>query len=96
VTLVSTNEINHKIQERSELVYGTERPFQLTFFHTCDYTVSIVDDTSTTFTYIFADEVAHIIVVDGTINSDYPSGVQPKPSTTKVFKLRGQVTSLIV
>ena len=97
MTLDPTDVINHKIQERSELAYGTERPFQLTFFHTCDYALSVIDDTFATFAYIFADEITHKIVVDSTVNSDYPvSGALTKPTTTKVFTLRGEVTSLIV
>ena len=98
MTLVSTDVMNHKIQERSELAYGTERPFQLTFLHTCDYTLSIVDATYATFAFISVDEVASKIVVDSTtINPDYPvAGALTKPSTTKVFILRGEVTSLIV
>jgi hypothetical protein len=58
--------------------------------------LSIIDTDGATFNYISLDETAHKIEVRNTLNSDYPaSGALTKPTTTKVFKLRGTVTSLV-
>jgi hypothetical protein len=73
--------------------YGTESPFQLTFSRTCSYTLAIIDTDGVSFPYITLDNTTHKIEVKNTLNSDYPAST--KPTTTKVFKLRGTVTSLI-
>ena len=58
--------------------------------------MAIIDTYGATFNYISLDETAHKIEVKNTLNSDYPaSGALTKPTTTKVFKLKGTVTSLI-
>ena len=58
--------------------------------------MSIIDANDATFAYISLDEIANKIEVKNTLNSDYPASIAlTKPTTMKVFKLRGTVTSLI-
>ena len=64
--------IVHKIQEPSSLVWGTELPFQITYFRTCVYSLVIVDDSASVFDYIYPDEATYSIRIENTINSDYP------------------------
>lgn len=53
--------ITHKIQEPSELSYGNERPYEITFYHTCEYTLSIIDESTATLSYMVVDETNHKI-----------------------------------